>query len=351
MALAAAIRLQPAPAFEDAPRCSWREDRDEQVQTLAAAAMGALGSPRFLPALLPMLAERDVRRGRARGAASPSGRPRSSSWTSRWATTPAARAAPPPAAHDQPLPGRGGRAACCCATWSSEADGMVRFKILRGLGPRRHGTPGRAARRRASCARPPSARWRRPSACVHWRGRAADGRAEDVAARHARARAAGGAAARQGGAHARARLPAARPAVPRRGLREHLPRPAQPQRQGAGGQPRAAGEPAPARRCARRCWPSSTTADDAARLAGAGPFYRPPPLEYEDLLAAMLDQAGETLRCIAAYHVGELGLQRAAAAPGGADGAGRRRLLRRAGGRARPASAWRTMRGGAAHAR
>ena len=48
--------------------------------------------------------------------------------------------------------------------------------------------------------------------------------------------------------------------------------------------------------------------DDAARLAGAGPYYRPPPLRYVNVLSAMLDQGDESLRCIAAHHVGELGL-------------------------------------------
>jgi HEAT repeat protein len=49
--------------------------------------------------------------------------------------------------------------------------------------------------------------------------------------------------------------------------------------------------------------------EGADRLAGAGPYYRPGPLGYVDVLAAILDTAGESLRCIAAHHVGELGLQ------------------------------------------
>jgi HEAT repeat protein len=47
---------------------------------------------------------------------------------------------------------------------------------------------------------------------------------------------------------------------------------------------------------------------DLQRLARAAPFYVPEPLDYEQLLFKLLDQQGETVRCIAAYHVGELGL-------------------------------------------
>jgi hypothetical protein len=51
--------------------------------------------------------------------------------------------------------------------------------------------------------------------------------------------------------------------------------------------------------------------DDApadARLPLAEAYYRPPVLDYDGLLAVLLDQASETVRSIAAYHVGELGL-------------------------------------------
>jgi hypothetical protein len=49
--------------------------------------------------------------------------------------------------------------------------------------------------------------------------------------------------------------------------------------------------------------------DDGARLVGAGPYYRAPSLQYVEVLAAILDTAGESLQSIAAHHVGELGLQ------------------------------------------
>jgi len=47
---------------------------------------------------------------------------------------------------------------------------------------------------------------------------------------------------------------------------------------------------------------------DDARLGRASGFYAPPALAYEDILALMLDRGGESLRCIAAHHVGELRL-------------------------------------------
>jgi ATP:ADP antiporter, AAA family len=47
---------------------------------------------------------------------------------------------------------------------------------------------------------------------------------------------------------------------------------------------------------------------DAARLARAGTAYVPDALEYEDVLSLILQTGGESLRCVAAHHVGELRL-------------------------------------------
>ncbi len=49
-------------------------------------------------------------------------------------------------------------------------------------------------------------------------------------------------------------------------------------------------------------------AGDEARLASAGEVYAPAALGYEDVLSLILERGGESLRCVAAYHVGELGL-------------------------------------------
>jgi AAA family ATP:ADP antiporter len=45
------------------------------------------------------------------------------------------------------------------------------------------------------------------------------------------------------------------------------------------------------------------------KLLAAAPLYTPQPVDYETLLGRLLDQPGESVRCIAAYHVGELGLR------------------------------------------
>ena len=47
---------------------------------------------------------------------------------------------------------------------------------------------------------------------------------------------------------------------------------------------------------------------DRLRIAEAQAFYRPQDLGYEELLGQLLEEPGETLRCLAAYHVAELGL-------------------------------------------
>ena len=49
-------------------------------------------------------------------------------------------------------------------------------------------------------------------------------------------------------------------------------------------------------------------APDADRLARAGELYVPADLGYEDVLGLILDRGGESLRCVAAHHVGELRL-------------------------------------------
>ncbi len=52
--------------------------------------------------------------------------------------------------------------------------------------------------------------------------------------------------------------------------------------------------------------------DDDPVLAGGGglaPFYVPEPLDYESLVTKLVEQPGETLRSLAVFHVGELGLR------------------------------------------
>jgi len=47
---------------------------------------------------------------------------------------------------------------------------------------------------------------------------------------------------------------------------------------------------------------------DLARLARTGGVYALQPLGYDDVLSLILEGGGESLRCVAAHHVGELGL-------------------------------------------
>ena len=46
----------------------------------------------------------------------------------------------------------------------------------------------------------------------------------------------------------------------------------------------------------------------AARLAGAGALYTAQRLDYLAVLERILDEGGESLRCIAVHHIGELDL-------------------------------------------
>jgi hypothetical protein len=50
-------------------------------------------------------------------------------------------------------------------------------------------------------------------------------------------------------------------------------------------------------------------APETLRAVSVEGYYVAEDLEYEGLLATLLEQPGETLRCLAAYHVGELGLR------------------------------------------
>src|SRR6185295_14300633 len=61
VALARAIRLQPGPAF-GATLIELSEAPEVEVLVEVAQAMAVMPDPTFLPALLPMLARREVRR-------------------------------------------------------------------------------------------------------------------------------------------------------------------------------------------------------------------------------------------------------------------------------------------------
>jgi ATP/ADP translocase len=303
-ALARAILRQPTPAFEDI-LLHLADDPSAQIQTLTAEAMGAVKSPRFFPELLAMVGRRETRLA-ARTAFVAHGEaalrfldealgdlslpheirrhlPRT---ISRF---PAAAAAPVLLRHLLPEP-----------------SGMVRFKIIRGLGriatdnPDVRLDPGVLKQAISSTV----------EACfrlVHWRSVLQQGAREQ-----ARRLTAGhdllATFLRDKEVHALERLfrllglkhrredfrPIYRAlrsanAKVRSGSRELLENLLDP----------------PLREAVL------ALVDDAPaelRLARSAPYYRPQALDYETLLVSLLEQPRETVQSLAAYHVGELGL-------------------------------------------
>lgn len=303
VALARAIREQPASVFEET-LLRLADGPEEEVQAEAALAMAELRSPRFLPALLPLLAQRDVRLGARRAFL---------------AIGTEALAFLNQALGDEALPHEvrshlprtislfepRAAAAVLQRHLVTETDGMVRFKIIRGLN-RLAAYPevnlDRSILRRATEATLEAA-----FRLVHWRmvlerGAAAEPRratpGHDLLARllrdkevHALERIFRLLALQHRGEDFKEiyrglRNPSARVKASSRELLENL-------------------VPPPLR------GPLLALVDDAPdaeRLLRAGPYYQPRPLGYQELLGMILEQPGESLRCIAAYHVGELGL-------------------------------------------
>ncbi|HVR71282.1 MAG TPA: HEAT repeat domain-containing protein [Vicinamibacteria bacterium] len=304
-ALAEAIRRQPLPVFEDF-LVRLAEDPDEQVQALAAAAMGSLRSPRFLPVLLPMVAQRDVRRA-AREAL--------------LAIGPPALAFLDESLADQHLPHELRRhlprtisrfpareaAPVLLRHLTLESDGMVRFKILRGLGriaAEHPEVPLDQGVLRAATARTLEAAFR----LGHWRAVLRAGRREDER-RATRGHELLVAMLKDKEVHTRERVFRLLGLLHRAEDFESIYR---------GLHNRNAKVRASSREFLENVLASPQReavlalieeGDDIDRLAGAGPYYTSRPLQYVDVLAAILDTAGESLRCIAAHHVGELGLQ------------------------------------------
>src|SRR5262249_29248133 len=129
--LARAIRAQPTPVFEDV-LLKLVELPDETVQRQAAHAMGAIGSESFLPALLHLLARWETR-GPAREALLAFG-PRGLEFLKE---SLAEEALPHEVRRQLPMTiaqfPAAEAAAVLLPRLLAESDGMVRFKILRGL--------------------------------------------------------------------------------------------------------------------------------------------------------------------------------------------------------------------------
>ena len=303
-ALARALREQPVPVFDDL-LVQLANEGDETVQVDVAQALGARRDPKFLPVLLPMIGSRHVRPA-ARAALvtfGPDG-------LAFLAEALADEALPHEVRRHVPrsisrFPGAGAIPALV-GRLLDEPDGMVRYKILRGL--------GRLAAENRDIAVDPaviaeatrltvSAAFR----LVDWRLTLVRGAAEDprrATAGHEllatllrdkevhaiervfrllglRHRGEDFEKIYRGAKSARAKV--------RAGSRELLENLVEP----------------PLREAIVAL---VDDVPDASRIAQAASFYVPEALGYEPLLFKLLDQEGETVRCIAAHHVGELGL-------------------------------------------
>lgn len=303
-ALARALRQQPVAAF-DCFLESLAEMDDAQVQIDVAYAMGARRDPAFLPSLLPMLASRHVR---------PAARAAFVEYGAAGLAFVAEALADETLPHEirRHVPRTISRFPAADALpillgrLLVEPDGMVRYKILRGLGRLAADHPDvrfDAAPVRDGALRTIEAAYR----LLDWRVTLNRGAVEDPR------RVTPGyellsTLLRDKEVHAVERLfrllgllhrgedfekiyrslrsPSAKVRASSRELLEHLLHPSM--REAVMG--------------------LVDEAPDLERLAHSPASYRPVFLAYDKLLFTLLDEPGETLRCIAAYHVGELGL-------------------------------------------
>lgn len=303
-ALARAIRLQPNPVFEPV-LLDLAEAPENDVLQEVAAAMAAMPSEPFLPALLPMLAQREARPAArvaflAHGEAGLRFLDRA---LDDYALPQEIRRHLPRTI--SPFPAEAA-APILLSHLARERDGLVRFKILRGLGRLSADNPGL----RLDAAVVAEGVARTVGACfrlVDWRqaleagGRALPARRtpgfelltrllrdKEVHAVERLFRLIGLQFQREDVYRIYRGFHDASPKIraSSRELMENLLRP--PLRHAV----LALADPAPGQ----------------DRLAFAAPYYEPRSLSYEELLGLMVEDASESLRCIAAYHVAELGL-------------------------------------------
>ena len=303
-ALARAIRRQPNAAFEDA-LLSLAEASSPEVRALTAEAMGAVKSPRFLPALLSMLGTREARHA-VRAAFLDHGddalrfldealgdwslphdiRRHLPRTISRFA---AGQAGPVLLSH-----------------LLTEPAGMVRFRMIRGLG--RIATDHPDLRLDAAVLEQATARTLEASfRLVHWRSILERGAREDPR-RATRGHGLLLELLRDKQVYAVERLFRLLGLQYRsenlrqihRGLRNTNPK----VRSGSRELLENLLDP-PLREAVL------ALVDDAppdARLARAAHYYRAVDMDYEAVLVTLLETPSETVQSIAAYHVGELGL-------------------------------------------
>jgi hypothetical protein len=303
LAVARVIRDEPSPAFAHA-LLKLVESPDPEVQGLAAEAMGRIRDDRFLPALLPLLGQRPTR-GAAREA--------------YFAYGEAGLAFLDQALNDPSLPQELRRhlpltlslfePTAAARTLEkhllSEPDGMVRFKILRALN--RLATHPEVELDRDILKQAASGTLEAGLRLVDWREILTRG-AEAEPRRRTPGHELLVTLLQDKEVHTVERLFRLFSLLYRtedmkgihRGLYSTNPK------------VRATGRellenllPSPLREGV------AALVDDGAldeRLRRAAPFYVSRPVDYEYLLGRILEDTSESLRCVAAYHVGELGL-------------------------------------------
>jgi AAA family ATP:ADP antiporter len=303
LALARAIAAQPSPVFEE-PLLRLADSTSERTLVAVARAMGAVRSPRFLPALLAFLGRREVRAA-ARGAFLAHGDEGLSFLDQALGdhgmpvelrrNIPRTIALFPPAA----------AAAVLARHVLGEPSGAVRYRILRGMNRLAASPEVRfdPALLRSATDATMAGVFR----LLHWRsvleegakgrpGRSTPGhdlliqllrdKEEQAIERLLRLLALQHRDEDFKRIHRGLRSSDARARASSRELLENVLEPA-------------------------RRDPVLAVVDDggdAARLARAGAVYVAEPLGYEDVLALILEAGGESLRCVAAHHVGELRL-------------------------------------------
>ena len=303
-ALARAISLQPSPAFE-AALIDLADAPEVPVLVRVAQAMAAVRSERFLPSLLPMLAQREVR-GAARAAFLAHGEAALSYLDHALADhalpQEIRRHLPRTISLFPPAPASG----TLLRHLLDETDGMVRFKILRGLGRLQADHPGLPLDRTVlekAVSRTLAAAFR----LVHWRFVLEDG-ASQRPERHTSGFELLSGLLHDKEVHAVERL------FRLLGLQYGSEDFARIYRglHGANAKVRSGGleliEHVVAPRLRGPLLALLADGPAPARLTAADPYYTPLPFDYEGLLAIMLEESSESLRCLVCHHVAELGL-------------------------------------------